>query len=495
MVGMGKHTDNGSRAGIRAEELIEEMSSVQLGDERRNARFLEVTRQLAAKPSASFAATCGTEAELEGMYRFFRNPHVEWEDILAPHIDATVQKGRQAKRVLAIHDTSTIRLADDAELESYIQTGKRGFFAHASIVVDEGRHPLGLASMEIIKRPKKQDRTKKQGRRLSGGETRRLNNREFQRWSRGVEQVEARLHGANVVHVMDREGDSYELLHTLHESGKSFVIRWSKDRNARLPDGGDEVQWSKVSEVLANVSPLAISREVTVSKRNAKTAPAAIKASPARRKRMANMRMSCSPIELKKPNYLPVSEGFTRTLAINAVRVYEPDPPDQEDAIEWVLLTNLPVDGPASVEHIVDIYRARWLIEEFFKALKTGCGYRTRRLTNAQSILNSFATLIPIAMKALALRRAAQQDEDQRDPPALQRILEPDELAVLQAKARQMGRPLSEATRASEALAIIARLGGHRKSSGPPGWLTITRGLERLQTLAEGWALGRGSEM
>lgn len=472
------------------EELIEEMQGVRLGDERRNARLLEVIGQLAASPGSSFAKACETEAQLEGMYRFFRNPHVEWADILAPHVDKTVERARRAKRVLAIHDTSTVRVPDDAELESYIQTGKRGFFAHASMLVDEERHPLGIASLEVLKRPTNQRRTKKKesGRALSGGETRRLKDREFLRWWRGVEQVEAHLDDVDVVHVMDREGDSYELLHSLDAAKKPFVIRWCKDRSARLPEEHD-APWSKVRELLERPSPLAMSREVSLSRRRAKTAPKANKASPPRRQRRAHLRISRCPIELKKPGYLPVSEGFAHTLTVNVVRVYEPEPPEGEAAIEWVLLTSLPITHPHDVEDIVDIYRARWLIEEFFKALKTGCGFRTRRLTNAQSILNSFATLIPIAMKALALRRAAVQQQDHQEPQPIGHILEPDELAVLQAKARKMGRPLPKSPAASDVLALVARMGGHRKSSGPPGWLTITRGLEKLQSLAEGWAL------
>jgi hypothetical protein len=37
----------------------------------------------------------------------------------------------------------------------------------------------------------------------------------------------------------------------------------------------------------------------------------------------------------------------------------------------------------------------------------------------------------------------------------------------------------------------IARLGGHLKRNGPPGWLTLQRGFEHLLILEEGaiWAM------
>lgn len=482
----------GTSIGAAAREVVEEMRGVQLGDERRNARMLEVMRQLASSPSSSFASMCSTEAELEAMYRLLRNSHVEWADILAPHSERTLARARKAKRVLALHDTSGLRVAEDADFESYLQTGKRGFFAHVSMLVDpDERLPLGVAAVEILKRAKKQNRTKKNGRALSGAQTRRLRDRESLRWWRGVEEVERNLEDEDVIHVMDREGDSYELLSKLKTKGCSFVIRWCKDRNARTRE---QEQWSQLSELLEQARTIRTRREVHLSKRAAKTAPSANRATPARQERKASLRISYFTVELKKPQYLPLSEGFPPSLTVNVVRVFEPDPPDGEEPVEWVLLTSLPVSKAFEVEEVVDIYRQRWLVEEFFKALKTGCSYRKRRLTNAHSILNSFAALIPVAWKALAVRRAATTPEGQPRIPAT-RVLDREELAVLKAKAKEMGNPLPARPSASDALALIARFGGHRKSSGPPGWLTIMRGIEKLEGLAEGWRLAQAGEM
>ncbi len=45
--------------------------------------------------------------------------------------------------------------------------------------------------------------------------------------------------------------------------------------------------------------------------------------------------------------------------------------PTGETPVEWFLLTNLPVDTPDEIAFVVDCYRGRWTIEEYFKALKT----------------------------------------------------------------------------------------------------------------------------
>ncbi len=478
-------------AGPDVLDLVEEMRGAQLGDRRRNERLLQVMEHLASNPGASLASMCDTEAEREALYRFLRNRQVDWEQVLRPHTDRTKERARQTGRVLALHDTSSFRVADSADFESYINTGKRGFLAHASLLVDanDPRRPLGVAAMEILRRPKRQRRTKKNGRPMTGAETTKLKGRESRRWFRGVTRAASGIEELDIVHVMDREGDSYELLADLQREGHSFVIRWCKDRNARL-EHEDDGSWGKVSHLLMRAKDTSLVRDVAVGKRAAKTAPGANKASPARPRRTANLRITHAAVELKKPRYLKVSDGFPPSLMVNVVRVYEPAPPDGEPPIEWVLLTNLPVTQPDDIEEIVDIYRQRWLIEEFFKALKTGCSYRKRYLSNESSILNTLAALVPIAWKALALRKFA----DGSQQPAT-RVLQPEELAVLRAKAHQMGKPLPKTPTADHALALVAQLGGHRKSGGPPGWLTLMRGTEKLQTLAEGWLLAQDGKM
>lgn len=475
--------------GLNAEDLVRELQTAQLGDERRNGRLLQLMEQLASNPSSSFASMCSSEAELEALYRFMRNVNIDWQQVLEPHIEMSCARAREAGQVLALHDTSTVRVADDAQLDSYIQTGKRGFFAHMSLLIDgnDARRPLGVVSAELMTRRKSQRRTKtKKGRAMSGAETSKLQDRESLRWQRAVEETQHRLQGVDIIHVMDREGDNYELLSKLCQTNCDFVIRQCKDRRARMSDAESEL-WEKLEQVLQQAADTKLTRQVVVGKRKAKTAPGADKASPARAMRSAHLRLACGTVELKKPNYLPMSAGYPPSLTVQVVRVYEPRPPKGQTPIEWVLLTSLPVQHPEDVERVVDIYRQRWLIEEFFKALKTGCGYGRRRLTNPQSIFNSFAIFVPVAWKALAIRRLA----DGSGQP-VHRVLDAAELAVLRAKARDARKPLSHKPTAEQVLALVARMGGHRKSSGPPGWLTLMRGTEKLQTLAEGWRIARG---
>src|ERR1019366_7795857 len=80
--------------------------------------------------------------------------------------------------------------------------------------------------------------------------------------------------------------------------------------------------------------------------------------------------------------------------------------------VEWVLVTTEPVESVQQILQIVDWYRARWVIEEFFKAIKTGCAYQTRQLETFEGLANVLATLMPVAWRLLRMRTQARVAPD-----------------------------------------------------------------------------------
>jgi DDE family transposase len=74
-------------------------------------------------------------------------------------------------------------------------------------------------------------------------------------------------------------------------------------------------------------------------------------------------------------------------LTLNVVRVWEPKPPRGAPAVCWMLYTSEPIDTAEQLLTIVDQYRSRWVIEEFFKALKTGCAFEKRQLESYRAPL------------------------------------------------------------------------------------------------------------
>jgi hypothetical protein len=95
------------------------------------------------------------------------------------------------------------------------------------------------------------------------------------------------------------------------------------------------------------------------------------------------------------------------------------------------------------------------------------------------------ALFIPIAYRLLLIRSLEHQQ-----PRALATLaFTPTELFVLgRAPAtRGLGPPRTLA----DALFLLARLGGHLKHNGRPGWLTLARGYEKLLTYRMGYELAQ----
>ena len=292
---------------------------------------------------------------------------------------------------------------------------------------------------------------------------------EASRWKKGAAIAEARLGGSSaVIHVMDREGDSYDLWAELVAAGSRFVIRNSKKRV--LADG------TLLSDVISQAATV-VEREVQLSMRRARNNLFNRKRNPARDTRLARLAISAQSVAIPRP--LQCAKSLPEALSLNFVHVREVDTNGDEPPVDWVLATTEPIETIAQIERIVDIYRSRWVIEEYFKALKTGCEYEKRQLESEHTLTNALAVLVPIAWQLLLIRSLAQTDDNAPANAALTKT----QLAVLAAVSKKL--PPKPTVR--QALLAIAGLGGHIKNNGEPGWIVLGRGLQHLLALEQGW--------
>jgi len=454
--------------------IVDEFAGLDLGDPRRTRRLMQVVAAMAKRPQASLPSSLGTDAELEAAYRLLNNEHVDFDDLLAEHRERTVARAEGANKVLVLHDTTTCTFehGDPKEI-GYLPTGKAGFFVHTSLVVDAQRHrrPLGVLHIEPVWRTQRSGRGSRK-KKVSGQEAAGWKNRESERWGRCVQECAEQLEGCSVVHVMDREADKYELCSQMLEQGQHFVIRSRHDR--RL-DKAEDAEFLR--EALAT-APIIAERDVYLSRREGSTAPRSKSLMPARHARRATLSISATQVVIRRPRNVPSTHP--ESLCLNVVLVRELNPSDGQAPVDWVLLTSEPIASCEQIERVVDIYRYRWLIEEFFKALKTGCIYQQRMFESRHALLNVLATSLPIAVELLWMRSRVADDPN---APA-EEIVSPIELDVL----RNMGhRPLPEKPTAGEVLLAIAGLGGHLKRNGAPGWQVLSRGYQRLLDYTAGW--------
>ena len=161
------------------------------------------------------------------------------------------------------------------------------------------------------------------------------------------------------------------------------------------------------------------------------------------------------------------------------MRVWEPSPPNGEPPVSWTLYTTEPIETAQQLLAVVDYYRSRWVIEEFFKALKTGCNFEKRQLESYHALSLALAMFIPIAWRLLLLRSVSR-----KAPDAPARVIVTDvQLQLLRHRLK-----LAEIPQTAQAAAYaVAKLAGHLKRNGDPGWLSLGQGLEILVTMEAGW--------
>jgi hypothetical protein len=294
--------------------------------------------------------------------------------------------------------------------------------------------------------------------------------RESLRWHELAAEVGNRLRGhTRVIHLMDSEADSYRLFAQLVAAGDGFVIRMRSDRRIVAPEPAS----FRVDERMAKAEELFV-REVPLSTRKPRADGRPTRHAP-RSARMAKLGFSAVTLTILRPDH--EREPLPPSLTLNVIRVFEVDAPVDVEPVEWTLMTTEPIGTLAQVAAAVDAYRARWVIEEFFKALKTGCAFEKRQLESSHALLNALAIFAPIAWRLLLLRQLGRDDSTL---PA-STVLNEMQLRLLRRKTK-----LEDAPTIRQAMLAVAQLGGHIKNNGDPGWLVLGRGYEELLILEEG---------
>jgi len=301
--------------------------------------------------------------------------------------------------------------------------------------------------------------------------------KESGKWLQGIDQARqvvwetAWAAGAaappRLLHLMDREGDVYEVLQWVEEVGDSAIIRCVQNRRVEAP--------LRLAHAAVRAQPVLGRVTIPVPRSHGKPARTA-------RVEMRALRTTLRPDRAKYPHAWPL----TWTL----VEVWEPHPAPAGEALHWLLWTREPATTLTEVQEVVRKYTCRWPIEEYHLTLKSGCRIEALRLEKWESLEKAVVMYTSVAARIVALRDRAAQEPD---APATV-LLSEDECAVLVAKFGK-GQGVVRLT-LGQAVLWIGRLGGHlnRRRDGMPGVRTLWRGLRDLTLLVEGWRVARRVE-
>ena len=122
-----------------------------LGDERRTKRLVKISHLMASNTGSSIVKASGTQASIEGAYRFLRNDNIDANDIASAGFSSLLPALTLSNKMLALEDTSTLSYRHNVTKElGYTGASKackaRGMLAHSVLMVDaQTEHTIGLA--------------------------------------------------------------------------------------------------------------------------------------------------------------------------------------------------------------------------------------------------------------------------------------------------------------------------------------------------------------
>lgn len=440
-----------------------QFATAQLGDRRRTRRLITLAAQVAGDPSSSLPKQTGDWGDLKAAYRLLDRPEATFAAIASPHRGITTAAAG-AGRFLILDDTTEIDFGPTRQAAGLGPVGSgvgRGFLIHSGLMVDpRDEWVVGLAGQVLFhRRPAPAGETRAQ---------RRKRDRESAVWGQLIAGVGPPPADAQWIHVMDRGADDFEVQCRAHRLGADWVAR-VKARHRRATDAAGRP--ASLAEAVAGAAPA-----------GGYVLP--LRARPGQKARRARIAVSFAAVEVQVPRQPAESLKALAPgpLAQWAVWAHEVDPPaGVKEPIDWLLLTSLPVRSLEEAMEVIGYYEKRWMIEEWHKALKTGCQVEGRQLGTSEGLEALTGLLSVVAVRLLQLKEVAR-----REPGRSALELIPRRYVELVGRARRRGQP--ERWTVRDFFRGVAGLGGFlgRKGDGEPGWITIWRGWQVLHWMLQG---------
>jgi hypothetical protein len=414
-----------------------------------------------------------TWADTQAAYRFFSNEQVTPDEILAPHVAATHARIRAQATVLVLQDTTAFNFSAHParDQQCLCEPTQRGFYQHVNLAVTPERLPLGVLSIdsfdrspEALARPKRR-RTQEP-----------IEAKESFRWLAGFRlccELAARCPQTQIVSVGDREADLYDIFLEARQVRGAVpnvhdVLRAHEDRST--PERDLTQSRRTYHKVYAQVaaSPLRTRHVVELT------------GTPQRPARQAILEVRALTVTVKPPNARNALPAITH----NVILVQEVDPPPGADAVEWLLLTTLPIETTEDILRIVDHYAARWTIEVYFRTLKTGCRVEQMQLETRSRQLRCLVFYHIIAWRILYLMHQHRTCPD----VACTSVFTDDEWKPVWCVVTKQPLP-DHPPRLSEFIPLLAQLGGYnrRRKERPPGPQPLWIGIRRMLDYSAAW--------
>jgi len=463
----------------------EEFENANLGDKRLNRRLMKICDSFSESPESPISQACEDWAGSKAAYRFFKNDKVKESEISEAHYQKTIGRARKHKTILAIQDTSYIIYTKHPKTEGLgkiaLHKGRhvkeiftKGLVMHTCLAVSTKGLPLGLLHQNIFPRilhEESKNNTKHR-------DILPVEEKESYIWIEALTKTKELTDDIEVVTVCDRESDFYDFFKAANQLDAKVLVRARVNRAVNKKSRYASMDVTKLWDHI-EARPEAGTFEVSIPKYEKRVA------------RTATVSVKFGSFRFNPPvNHIKHRTERLPDLDMNAIYVFESHPPAGVDAIEWMLLTNFPINSFTDALEKIRWYCLRWRIEMFFKVLKSGLKVEDCRLGSADRLVKYLAIMSIIAWRLFMITLLGRTDPGK----PCTNLLSDYEWKVLFLKVNKNKELPEETPSVGEVVIWIARLGGFlaRKSDGFPGTITLWRGWKRLADLTDGWQLAQG---
>jgi hypothetical protein len=363
-------------------------------------------------------------------------------------------------------------------------TERQGFFAHNHLVITPERLPLGVWHTDIYARDEAEHGKAKDRKQKA------IEDKESYRWLEGYRSACTLAEEApetEVISCADREGDIYELFSEWHERVQGgqqvaeWIIRCNQNRRLAEDKEPNAEAYRKLREQVETSALLGTLTLNIKAKEQYKKVKGGSRKKVKRSARSAVLNIRACTVTL----HPPYRKGAKLPkVTFQVVMATETDPPKDEDPIEWVLLTSLPVPDFKAAVGIIDLYAGRWEIEVFHRVLKTGCKIEELQLKNDERTKVAIALYMVVAWRVLYVMKLG------RECPELpcDVVFDEDEWQAFWVVCYGE-EALNNKPSLGEFVIKVAEVGGFlaRKADGVPGPQAVWQGLTRVRDFTLAW--------
>ncbi len=445
----------------------ENFGNCKLGDERRTARLVLTAELILNNPTAHIAALNGQWKDSKAAFNLFANEKVTFEAVMETHCTNT-KLAIRGKHSLILCDTSEIIFGKNREIDGAGDLGRGGgpgFLLHPGLAVDADTEEVqGLVGAIVRHRQRVPEK--------ETASQRKKRPRESALWGDLADQIGKPDENTRYTTVYDRGADNYETLCHSQENKQDYVVRVCQRQRIVATTEGEKIKLAPYMEQQEVAGTYELSLRSRKSNKGKKT-----------KARTAKMEVRIGKVVLSAPTH---KSKYEKECGIDEIETYvvwtrEIDCPKGETPLDWMLYTSHEVTSFEEAMQVIEWYEQRWLIEEFFKALKTGCRMEKRQLRSSGGLEALCGVLCVTACRLLQMKREALAHPDR---PA-EEIVPPLLVEMLRVA---MGTQARHVKTAYGFYHTLARLGGFlgRRSDGNPGWQTIWKGWDKLTTMVRG---------